>query len=62
MKGYSRSLSSDDDVVDRDVDELDEEADETHDGEADSRRNSDLLVLWNMKKQVSLETDRMQKN
>ena len=37
---------SDDDVVDRDVDQLHEEPDEAHDGKADRRRGRDLLELW----------------
>ncbi len=39
-----RSLS-DDDVIDRNVDQLDEEADESHDGKPDCRRRRDLLEL-----------------
>ena len=39
-------LWPDDDVVDGDVDELDKEADEAHDGEADGGRDGDLLELW----------------
>jgi hypothetical protein len=39
-------LCADDDVVDGDVDELDEEADEAHNGEADGCGDGDLLELW----------------
>ena len=45
-------LSSDDDVVDGNVDELHEEPDESHDGETDCRRCRDLLELW--KKTIDL--------
>ena len=38
-------LRADDDVVDGDVDQLDEEADETHDAEADRGGDGDLLEL-----------------
>ena len=40
-------LRADDDVVDGDVDQLDEEPDEAHDGEADGCGHSDLLELCN---------------
>lgn len=36
-----------DDVVDWDVEELDEEADETHESEANGRGDGDLLELYN---------------
>ena len=38
-------LRADDDVVDGDVDQLDEEPDEAHDGEADGGGDRDLLEL-----------------
>ena len=40
------NLLSDDDVVDGNVDELHEEADESHDGESDRCRCGDLLEFW----------------
>lgn len=40
------------DVVDRDVDELDEEANESHDGEADGGGESDLLKLFVKKSKI----------
>jgi hypothetical protein len=53
-QGMGRKCASatDDDVVDRDVNELHEEADEAHDRETDGGRDRDLLVLcktsdWN---------------
>ncbi len=39
-------LRANDDVVDGDVNELDEEADEAHDRETDGRGNGDLLEFW----------------
>jgi len=39
-------LDPDDDVVDGDVDQLHEEPDEAHDGEANSRCNGYLLKLF----------------
>ena len=45
IRSFRAQLSSDDDVVDRDVDQLDEEPDEAHDGETDGRGNRDLLEL-----------------
>ena len=44
-----RSLCADDDVVDWDVDQLDEEPDEPHDGEPDGRRDRDLLEFCGTK-------------
>ena len=41
----SASSSPDDDVVDGDVNELDEEANESHDAETDGRRQRDLGKL-----------------
>lgn len=38
-------LSSDDDVIDWDVDEFDEESDESHDSKSDCCGHSDLLVF-----------------
>ena len=42
----AEELRADDDVVDGDVDQLDEEPDEAHDGEADGSGDRDLLELW----------------
>jgi len=41
----NKILRADNDVVDGDVDELDEEADEAHDGKADRRCQCDFLVF-----------------
>ena len=51
LPGYpsSRRLLADDDVVDRDVDQLHEEADETHNAEADQSRGSRLQELCGQK-------------
>lgn len=38
-------LRSHNDIVDRDVDQFDEESNESHDGEADGRGYGDLLKL-----------------
>lgn len=55
-----RSAAADDDVVDGDVDELDEEADEAHDGEADRGGKRDLLVLLTVRLSALLhEADRV---
>lgn len=43
-------LSADDDVVNWNVNQFDEEADEAHDGEADGSGNCDLLELCRKKK------------
>ena len=51
IRSFRAQLSSDDDVVDRDVDQLDEEADEAHDGETDGRGNRDLLELWKQRRE-----------
>ncbi len=45
-KFFCYLLDPDDDVVDGDVDQLHEESDEAHDGEANSRCNSYLLKLF----------------
>ena len=45
MAGVKRTLRADDDVVDGNVDELDEETNEAHDGESDGGGHRDLLVL-----------------
>ena len=42
---FKTSLWADDDIVDGDVDQLDEESDEAHDGESDGGGDSDLLEL-----------------
>ena len=45
----AHTSSADDDVVDGNVNEFDEEADESHYGEADGRRHGDLhelLPVW----------------
>ena len=44
--GILFALRSHDDVVDGNVNELDEEADESHDGESDGRGDRDLLEFW----------------
>ena len=44
-----KRLGSDDDVVDWDVDELDEESNESHDGESDRGGRGDLLVFCKKK-------------
>jgi hypothetical protein len=43
---YFRILGADDDVVDGNVDKLDEEANEAHDGEADRGSEGNLLELY----------------
>ena len=50
FSSYLFHLRSHDDVVDGDVDELDKEADEAHDGEADGGRDGDLLEFWKERK------------
>ena len=42
---FKTSLWADDDIVDGDVDQLDEESDEAHDGESDGGGDSDFLEL-----------------
>ena len=42
-------LCADDDVVDGDVNQLDEEPDEAHDGETDGSGDRDLLEFWKNK-------------
>ena len=42
---FKTILWADDDIVDGDVDQLDEESDEAHDGESDGGGDSDLLEL-----------------
>ena len=44
-----KSLRSDNDVVDGNVDEFDEKSDESHDGKSDGGCNSDLLEFWKKK-------------
>ena len=44
------SLWADNNVVDGDVDKLDEETNEAHDGEADRRRDGNLLEFWKYQK------------
>lgn len=47
-----RELASDENVVDGDVDQLDEEADEAHDHEADGSGDSDLHELCKDEQEV----------
>jgi hypothetical protein len=47
-------LDSDNDVVDGDVNELDEEADEAHDGKADGGGHGNLLELFPVRLRASL--------
>lgn len=55
-----RFLRADNDVVDRDVDELHEEADEAHYAEANGRRNGDLLEFTSIGLGATLhQTDRV---
>jgi hypothetical protein len=41
-----KSLRSDNDVVDGNVDEFDKKSDESHDGKSNGGCNSDLLEFW----------------
>ena len=50
-----KSLRSDNDVVDGNVDEFDEKSDESHDGESNGGCNSDLLEFWKKMKNAWLE-------
>jgi len=50
-----RFLSSDDNVVDGNVNEFDEKADEPHDGEPNGRRQSDLGKLLAVGFRTSLD-------
>ena len=51
-------LASYEDIVDGDVDELDEEADEAHDGKADRSRLRDLRELCEKKEHARAHTHR----
>ena len=56
----SPESGADDDVVDGDVNEFDEEADEPHDAEADGRRDGDLRELLPVRLRASLhQSDRV---
>ena len=47
--GKEPSLWPDNNVVDGDVDKLDEETNEAHDGKSNRRRNGNLLEFWNQR-------------
>ena len=56
-KDTIKSLRSDNDVVDGNVDEFDEKSDKSHDGKSNGGCNSDLLEFWKKKCVIRIKLD-----
>lgn len=50
-------LWTDDDVVDRNMDQFNKEADETHDGKTDSSGHGDFLKFFSKGKKIEIDFD-----